>query len=477
MDNNILEIVEEEITNNKSLEEMQLLLMQKGFSDKDIQSAMQKYSHKIGSKKAKRNVTLFTSKEIMDRIGYGFATHQYINILFYIIAQAAGLGSIALFLVGIINGAKNLLTIIISSLVEEYEKVKQLSKKVMSYGGILFGFSFLFIAFSIVIKSIPLFSVALLLGSIGVVSYGDLYKKLLTQNLKKERMGIFLRKISEYGVIITAICLLISGYLLQTIPMEGKIITIFGHQFKAYGYLISFEITAFAFILSGYILSKIKQKKREDTGKFSIAKYYLNLKQDCSTLFTNKKVILLMIASMLAAIIQTIGNSYYGIFIYTTFHDIAFKGFLNVAIIYAIAILISMLGPFFAKKLHRTIGFSPMLVFGTLLVAMTPFFAAFKATLQTVGIAVSLSIIGAAILGFSQGLLAAKLLSAQQRTLYFKTVSILIILPFILFIPLSAWYANTYGMQELFKVLVYVLVGLVTPLYIILVGMASRQRL
>ncbi len=486
MDYDILDVIEEEIANNPSVEEMKALLEQKGFSEEAIEYSLLHFSDRLDggvSKKIKRNIRLFTIKEFFDRIGYGFSTNQFVNILFYQTIFAAGMGSMALFIVGLFNALKSLLSVILSTVLQEYQKVQQLPKRLLSFSGILFGFSFLFMAFARAKASVPLFAASLIVGSIGVVGYGDIYNKLIRDTIKKERMGLFLAKISQYGVLITAVAMLLSGYLMDWIPILGRTFSIelFGKvfSFKAYGYLISFEITAFAFILSGYVLSFVNQKKDDRNYPFKtfLSDYMVSIINNVKPFFANKFIFLLTIASILGGVLQTLGNSYFGIFIYEQFKSIGFGGFLNVAVIYAIAIVVSVFGPWLTNKIHKSIGFSPMLVFGTMLIAMMPFFAAWSPNIYAITVANALSIIGSSILGVAHGLLARKLLREHEREVYFSSVSIAIVFPYLFLSVIGAFVAHVYGLTLLFKVLVFGLLVVVVPLYIILVVLANKRRL
>nr|MCK4930437.1 hypothetical protein [Nanoarchaeota archaeon] len=170
MSKELLEKVRQAFEQGKAVDDVKAELVSQGFLEEEVFEAIQKIRGAERTKDEKKNIKLLTFKEVLDRVGYGFASVQFINILFYL--TGAGF-----FLIGVINGLKAILSLIISSFLQEYSKIKAVSKKFMSKAGILFGISFLFIAMAIVIKSVPLFAVALLAGSIGVVTYGDLYNK------------------------------------------------------------------------------------------------------------------------------------------------------------------------------------------------------------------------------------------------------------------------------------------------------------
>lgn len=472
MDKELLVHVRKALDEGKELYEVKAGLVSQGFIEEDVVQVIQDIKGAERSETEKKNIKLLTVKEVFDRIGYGFAPVQFINILFYL--TGAGF-----FLIGIINGLRAVISLIISSFIQEYAKFKNISKKFMSKAGILFGISFLFVALAIVIKSLALFSFALLIGSVGVVTYGDLYNRLVEQTLKKEKMSKFLLRISHYGVLITGVSFIISGFLFDLFPMANATkITLFGRSLPVFGYLIAFEITAIAFILSGYVLHFIKEKQEEVAEIKSLIKgYYFRIRTQAKSFFRNKYLLILLLASSITGLVQILGNSYYGIYIYGKFQFMAFGGFLNVAVIFAFAIVVSFLGPVFSKFLNRKVGLAPTLVFGTLLLAMMPLVSAYNPHFFSISIANALSVLGAAILGVSQGLLVRKLLTEHQRSVYFAALSLAVIIPFIILIPLGSWIAQVHGLMFLFKILALILLVLAAPIYFILVLMANKLRL
>jgi len=464
--------VRQALEKGRSVDDIRTELLSQGFLEEEVIETIQDIKGPEQSREDKSNNHLLAAKEIFDRIGYGFSSVQFINILFYL--TGAGF-----FLIGIINGLKTILSLLISSFLQEYAKVKNISKKLMSKAGILFGISFLFIALAVVIKSLPLFSIALLIGSVGVVTYGDLYNRLVEQTLKKEKKSKFLMRISHYGVLITCISLLLSGYLFDKFPIfNAQKVALFGKSLPLFGYLIAFEITAIAFILSGYVLQYIKDKKIEKQKiQGFLREYWLRIRLEAKEFLRNKYLVILLIASSITGLVQILGNSYYGIYIYRQFNFMALGGFLNVAIIFAFAIIVSFLGPAFSKYLNKKVGLAPTLVFGTVLLAIMPLVAVYNPHFMNISVANALSVLGAAILGMSQGLLIRKLLSEEQRKLYFAALSIAVIIPFIILIPVGAWIAQAYGLLVLFQILALILLIIVAPIYFILVLMANKLRL
>lgn len=472
MSGEVLEKVRQAFEEERAIDEVRTDLISEGFLEAEVIEAIQTVKGTESGRDEKRNIRLLTIKEVLDRIGYGLASVQFINILFFL--TGAGF-----FLIGVINGVRTILSLIISSFLQEYSKVRNIGKKFISKAGILFGISFLFIAMAVVIKSLPLFAFALLIGSIGVVTYGDLYNQLVEQTLKKEKMSRFLLRISHYGVLITVVSFLISGFLFDKFPITSAAkILLFGKSLPIYGYLIAFELTAIAFILSGHVIHYIKDKQVGVAKiKGFMTDYFFTIREQAKSFVKNKFLLTLLLASSITGLVQILGNSYYGIFIYTKFKFLAFGGFMNIAVIFTFAIMVSFLGPTFSKYLNKKVGLAPTLVFGTLLLAIMPLVSAYNPHFMSISIANALSILGAAILGMSQGLLVRKLLTETQRKLYFAALSIGVIIPFIIFIPLGSWIAQTFGLLLLFKILALVLLVLAAPIYFILVVFANKLRL
>ncbi len=479
MDEQLLNDVADRLAKGQGPGRIRTELLDKGFSETDIDAALRDQARTPSDERDrqdKRNSRLFTTREIVDRIGYGTVAPQFINILFY--QTGAGL-----FLLGLFNGLKTVISLLFTSVLQEYSKVHRVSKNAISASGILFGFSFLFMAFAVHIRAVWLFAAGMLLAAVGVVTYGDLYNRFVGETLRREKMGWLLLRLGQYGVLVTMLAMLLSGWLIDRFPDTGAKIALsfLGLQFSIslIGYLLSFEITAFAFIISSYLLSFVKERREERSyplAKF-IREHYASLRTLLKDLLKNRYIALLFAATAITGLLEVLGNAYYGLFIYRRFYDYALGGFLNVAFIMGIAILASFTGPWFTRKLQRSIGLSPMLVFGTLLTAILPLTLVFNANIVAVAFAFAFAVIGGAIVGFAQGLLARKLMDEATRKRYFMGLGMLLALPYLILVPLGAWFAYLAGMPALFLAVGLGLAIVVAPLYFVLVALASKERL
>lgn len=418
---------------------------------------------------------LFFKKEFLDRVGYGFAATQYVILFFFLIGTP-------IYLVGILNGLKDVLSTLFSFLIRQYMEFKKIKNNLISTSGIVFGFTFLIIAFAIKLKSILLFSIAFILGSISIVSYGELYTSLLNTTLKHEKRSWLLNFILDKGLIISAISFFISGIILQYFGLMGKVVKLMildkTFIFTVNGYIIMFEIAAFAFIISGYLLSKIPSittiPRTQST--FAFKTYITQLKSKYNEFKLNKRIKLMLTSFTLISLVQCLGTTYYAWFIYLKFKDLFFGGFLNIAIIFGFAIIISFVGPSFAKLFKEHLGLAPMFVFGTLLIGLLPLTLIYNPHFLTILFSNSIAVIGASILGVAQGLLARKLLNEYERKVYFESLGLSSILPFLIFIPICSIFAHFYGLELLFKVMIIMLVFIITPINLRLVVMSEKQK-
>lgn len=416
---------------------------------------------------------LFSTKEVFDRVAYGLAAHQFISILFFL----SGAGA---FLVGIVYALRSALSGLIASFVREYSKLQTVPKKIISRAGIIFGFSFIGLVLAIRLHSPILFATFLLIGSLGIVTYGELYDRLLKEGIKYERKNKFLKNITHLGLIITAVAFLVSGAIIQFIGMNGNKIIILGYTIPITGYFVVFELSAIMFIITGFVLSKIPLKNikpKIHSVKEFIKIYYHEMKEQTKQFLTNKNLLLLSFGAIIISCVEILGSAYYGYVIYEMYKNVLFGGFFNVAIIFGVAIFASFLGPLFTKFLHKHTGLTPMFVFGSLLIAILPLTIVLNQHFFAVLAAASCAVIGSSILGVAQALIARKILPPSLRRVFFHSIELLLVIPFLILVPIGAFIAWYWSFNILFITMVVALLAVVVPLYLILVLKTHRKRL
>ncbi len=424
-----------------------------------------------------RETSRLKKKLILDRVGYGFAATQFINILFYLTGAP-------FFLIGIVNALKSSLSTTLSSLLKEYSKEGFISRRIITFSGLLFGFSFLFMAFAVSIKSPALFAVSLLFGSLGIVSYGDLFRQFINNEIKKQRFSLLLSKLAFSGIIITTFSLLLAGYLMNAIPITGQVFTmnLFGQvmSFRLYGYLIAFEITALAFILSSYIISKLNINitgKRKSISGF-LSEYMKNLRSNTKRVLSNKYLLLLSLASIILAVFYSVINSFMGIYIFREYSHIFLGGFMNVAVMYGAALLFSFFAPVMTAKFRRVLGLAPMFVFGSLLLALLPLTVVYNANnFYAIIVANVLSVFGGAIIGSAQGLIANRLLNEADKSAFYVSSGMITVIPFLILVGILVALPSVIGFLALFEYLAYGIIILLMPLYLLLVFWSTKTKL
>lgn len=453
-------------------------LVEQGFSAEDVDDALaQRVSR---SEHDARNSRLLSVRETLDRIGYGTATPQFVNILFWLSQQGH---PYIIMIIGLLGGIRTLLSVTVSSVLQEYCKLHRPERRTIAGAGVCFGFMFLLIAFSLLVKSILLFSAALLLGTVAVVIYGDLYQQFVHETIRRERMGAALRTVASWGILVTAASLVLAGYLLEAFPMTGVPVSfeLFGMHadLRVYGYLLAFQITAFAFILGGYVTSLVadRQEKTEQSLRRFLPEHLRSLRARLPVFWKNRLILLLTLAGIISGLAQLLIASYSGIAIYRVLAGRSEAPFLVLALIYALAIVASLAGPYFTRKVHRSIGLAPTLVFGTLLIAILPLVLVYNPTVVAIALALCLHVIGGAITGFGTGLLAQKLMDGETRKSYFQAQWVIIVPPYLLLVPLLAWLANSVPLSTTFMVAAAGLIAVVMPLYFVLVYFGQHERL
>ena len=387
----------------------------------------------LGEEENSKNSRLFFFKEFFDRLGYGFGSQQFLNIILYQM-------STSLFLVGTISGLRVFISAFISLALSSYSISRNAARKLMSASGILFGFCFLFIAIAFFLNSIVLFVFSLLLGSVGIVAYGNLYQELLKDILRAEKRGRLFGMIAYYGILITVFSFLLGGLLMDIFPASGTDISLnlLGAELpvKVFGYLVVFELAAIFFILSGYIFSFVKSMEKD--ARIAVP---LRLNVWMEKIAKNRLLLFLMVSSLLLSVAQILANAYYGIFIYQAYSYTGF-GFFIVAALFSTALLTSMIGPFISKMNSRLYGKIPMIVFGTLLMAITPLTYYYNPTFIPIAMATMLGMIGSVIVGVEDGLLLADFLREDEIKEYFRASSTVISASCLVLVPAGALFAQ-----------------------------------
>jgi len=386
------------------------------------------------------------AKDFFDTVGYSFNSQQFVNIFFFL--SGAGF-----FLIGLITGFKTILSVISSSVVSGYKRSNAVYKRIVMVSGIIFAVLLIALAFSVQIHAVITFSIILLLIGIFVVLHGDFYMKLKESLKLQSRRMAFLKK---YSLIITAACLLITGYVLDRI----NVAPLFGINFN--NSFIMFSISALAILLGVLMVYTIKSDNNKvmNEERFSYAVYsgMKSIFLSFSSFMKDKLILMLILSGMLVSTVQILGSAYYGVFIYQNLGKYGFGPYMNVAVVFTIAALASMIGPFISRINAKEYGKVPMLVFGTLLMAIMPLTFYYNPNIVSISMGTLIGIIGAAISGVATGLLSSEIVPDTKRDEYFSMLGVFSVLPCIITVPAGAWIASFYGLPSLFLLLGVILV-------------------
>ena len=233
------------------------------------------------------------------------------------------------------------------------------------------------------------------------------------------------------------------------------ILNILGESFfiKLPGYLIVFEIAAISFIFSGYFLSLTKDRSESSEETFSFSLPFLNMKQKLNEIFSNRFLPILITFNIIVGLVQVMGNSYYGIFIYQNYKNSYFGGFLNIAIVFLIGVFSSLIGYYITKINTRSYGPTSMLVIGGFFLSSMPLAYYIGGSLALLTAGTILGVIGASAIGISINMFVIEIMHEQDRRYYYIFNGLFSIIPYIILVPIFSYVAQKYSLNILFLVL------------------------
>jgi len=418
-----------------------------------------------------RNERVIKTKIFFDKMGAGFSSMQFINIFFSYVGAS-------LLFIGVINVFKSVLNTITSSVVKRKCERGSFSKTLMTLSMVIVAFSLFLLVFAISIKSKIFFSFCVLVGGIFFVIHSEMFNFYLERQFRNLKPEIFKKKSTIIGILIIASSILISAILLEKISVNGaQILTPILGSLIYYGYMVSFQIAAFLFLVSSYfsIRSKSQNISSLNPSTTSSKSYFYELNKNIKIYCKNKYLIVLTFATLLVGVVQTIMNTFLGLYIYTQYYDSWFGGFINVGVMIIFALLVVLIGPAITNKLNQKMGVAPLFVFGTLLMAILPLTIVYNAYFPAVIVANMLSVLGASVIGSGHNLVAARLLNEKDRATYYSSSGIIIIVPFLILAIALSFIADSLGFIELFKYLGFGMIVCLAPIYFAIVLWVSKN--
>ena len=307
----------------------------------------------------------------------------------------------------------------------------------------------------------------LVIAGILTTYLGQVYAKSYIKDIKKRTV---LSRFPQYSVTIIGLSLIIGSLVLDKYPIYGKLVW-FGPTFGLPGYFLLMAVAAICFVISSQFLRRLVTVEKfeiKTSITFIIKEHIQKVYKYTPILLKNKVITVALIAGAMTGIVQTLGNIYYGLFIYKMFKYIGFGGFTNIAMIFIISIFSALMASTISRLLSKKYGNLPLLTFGTLMVATQPLTYYISPNLLAISMATMVGVIGASLTGLAIGLLVTHALEKEDRTKYYAVFSFLATIPYIIFVPLGSYVAQIVGLKILFLILGLSLVFLVTPMYFIL---------
>jgi uncharacterized protein YoaH (UPF0181 family) len=470
MDRKAIDLAKEKINQVMDVEVSKQVLINQGYSageaDDIVNQALLEIEEEKKRETRKRKKDL-TGIEFLDRTAFGMSSVQYINIFAYIFGAN-------LFLIGLAHSIINSLQLFFTFVLENGSKLKRFFTAERSkFLAILM---LLIMAYFALIKNFYGLLVALILYSLFISFYNIRYPRKSLRILKVEKRDFILRNIVLIGVMITSLGIYLGGWFLDYYMLSNFLgLHVFGYQLNPPALI--FAAAAFLLLISEFIL--LKYRKESNIQEQVVGRVSEKIRQAfkfISNIKANKNLLILFLGSSFAFMVSLLVNSYLGIFIYTRLSDFGFGAFRNVAIIFIIAIISSLIGPWVVRKNAAEIGKLPLLIFGSLLTAILPFALFLNKGFTSMALATLLGILGSSISESALGLTFMDIIRTETRKLYFNSIRMLLWLPTLILSAIGAFIAFQFGLKVLFLGLAIIQIGLVFPLYFALLIIESRKK-
>ncbi len=466
MPEDIKEYIKKRLSEKAKPEVIKYEVLSKGFLESDVDKIIKKQT---GISTKSYIVEKFFTRELFFKLSSGFGNDQFIYIFLFLLTSSY-------FILGVTVGLSVILSLLFSMFLQDLFKKKKISKTMILITGIMMALCLGLIGVGLFYELSWLIIICVLLLALGNVLIGEIYSIAFGKKSEEKTDSLLLTKIGGYSLFFVVIGLVLSGFFLN--------------KYNAFNYanniivLIVFGAAGLCLLISVFILLNLMETKMqiETTSIFILIKQRLrSIRKMSGQIFKNKVVMMLAIGTAITGVIQTIGITYYGVFIYQYFTNIAFNGFLNVAIMFSVPIITSLFSTYMAKALSKQYGNIPALVFGTMLIAILPLTMWLKPGIINISMAIVCSVIGGSMIGLTTGLLLSNNIEPELRHWYFQGYTLLMVLAYVVFVPLGALVAEfgsfmgLMSLQVLFAVMAIVLVLVVVPVYLSIFYIEKRK--
>jgi len=465
-----VDLAKEKIKQIMDVEVTRQVLNNQGYSAGEAENIVNQALVEIEEEKKKETLKKrrdLTGIEFLDRVAFGISSIQYINIFAFIFGAN-------LFLIGLTHSIINALQLFLTFVLEHGNRLKCFfSSQKSKFLAILV---FLLMAYFALIESYAGILLTLIFYSLLIGFYNTRYPKKSMLILKVEKRGVVLRNIALVGVLITSLGVYLGGWFLDHYMLSASLdINVMGHKLNPPALI--FAIAAFILLVSELILLKYRNVKDvQDNVSGRLREKMKQAFQFFSNIKSDRRLLILFFGSALTFIVSLLINSYLGVYIYTKLSDFGLGAFRNVAVIFTIALISSLIGPWVVRKNAATIGKLPLLIFGSLLTAILPFALYLNKGFTSMALATLLGILGSSISESALGLTFMDIIRSETRRIYFSSIKMLLWLPVLILSAIGAYVAFEFGLTILFLGLAIIQVGIVFPLYFALLIMETRKK-
>ena len=478
------EIIREKLKTRKNYDEVRESLVRDGYLEEEFEKELDeiiKEDEVEKKKELKSNSKKIVSIDGISKFGSGLLSNQYLNVILYLISSSN------LFLVGVVTTIRYVISLFSSFYTEKKLQYMNPSKVKLSLIGFGIAITSTVFGYALMSMNLYLFIAAFILLGYLLNIFNKIYLHISKELVKNEKRGFAFRRLAFFTLIFSLVGLFMGSVVLDFIGI-GHSNNLIAALSNNYLVLILFLLYSVSYYIIAFIILSFKGLKgMQFYEKKSIITELKNSISDIKIFFSDRLLSLLFVAGFLTLFVATIGNSFYGIFIFNQLNVFGNLRFLRIAIIFAVTIVASMIGPYIVKINSRGLGKIIMLVFGTFLSSFMPFFLSISPIIKSgynsnylnliiISFAALLNFIGVSIVGSAFGMVVVDLIPTEHRAKFFNSNQIALILPSIIFMPIASYIAQQFGLRVLFMSLAVITAFIITPMYMLIIFINESKK-
>lgn len=390
-----------------------------------------------------RRKNLYALIETILRFAIGFFPIQLINILLYNISKSL---TLVVFL--------NLIYFFIILLLENI----RVKKNVIIFLYLPLSISMLLMGFAFYKKDVILSSLLFISTSFLFNICVTKTDEILSSLLRVEKRGKFLKRFSNFGILITAFSVFLLAWILDVFPVSISVSyrNLYQIILSSSGIIIGFSIGSLLFIIVFSLLithskdlGEIKEKKVE--GGFNFSFIFKNPLLISSSLFL-ASVILLFI--------------YLGPFLYITFYNLTHP-YLNVAIVIITGIIAPLFAPYITINSLKAFGKLPMLLFGLILYLIMPLAFYLQKDTSSIVLATLIGMVGVTISRMALDFHLRDISKEKTYKAYSRLINVLVYILLVILSIFSIFIVKYLSVKKVFLLILMLNLIFVIPTVVI----------